>query len=203
MPCCYKEYFKYSTIWMDEIEHDGGRVTGLTNTNKLVRFYDGCDSGKTGFTSEAGHCLAASAKRGDMRLVAVVISEPDSKTRFGEVSAMFNYGFANYQNKLIVDKNTPLDLKIDVENGKKDKLEVIPENAFYLFSGRNKMIEVQVDFKPFEKVKAPIKKGEIVGELVIYKDNIEIGKVNVLANEEILSKTYFDIIKDIINNWAI
>ncbi|HBF86154.1 MAG TPA: D-alanyl-D-alanine carboxypeptidase, partial [Clostridiales bacterium] len=64
----HKEYFDFSKIWTDEIEHSGGRVTGISNTNKLVRFYEGCDGGKTGYTSESGHCVAVTAKRGGLRL---------------------------------------------------------------------------------------------------------------------------------------
>ena len=75
-------YYSFSKIWMDEMHHSGGRVTQMANTNKLIRNYQGCDSGKTGYTSEAGFCLAASAMRGGMRVVSVVIGAADSKTRF-------------------------------------------------------------------------------------------------------------------------
>ena len=87
----HKAYFNYSGIWMDEISHPKGRITQISNTNKLIRFYSGCDAGKTGYTSEAGHCLAASAKRNGMRLISVIISAPDGKTRFKEASSLFNY----------------------------------------------------------------------------------------------------------------
>lgn len=199
----HKDYYRYSGIWMDKIEHAGGRYTEISNTNKLIRFYDGCDSGKTGYTSEAGHCLAASAKRGNMRLISVVIKAPDSKSRFGDISQMFNYGFANYMNKTIVDENTPLEIPVEVEGGKKDAIQVIPEKSFYLFSEKNKKDALEVDFCPLTPVKAPVEKGEIVGYLKIYRDHIEIGEVAVLANEAVDRSTYFDTIKDIAKDWAI
>ena len=199
----HKDYYRYSGIWMDKIEHAEGRYTEISNTNKLIRFYDGCDGGKTGYTSEAGHCLVASAKRGNMRLVSVVIKAPDSKVRFGDVTQMFNYGFANYMNKTIVDENTPLEIPVRVDGGKKDEIQVIPEKIYYLFSEKNKKDALEIDFCPLEKVKAPIEKGELVGYLKIYRDQIEIGEVAVLANESVARSTYFDTIKDIAKDWAI
>ncbi|HBJ97833.1 MAG TPA: D-alanyl-D-alanine carboxypeptidase, partial [Clostridiales bacterium] len=94
--CTHKQYFNYSKIWMDEIKHPSGNVTEISNTNKLVRFYEGCDGGKTGFTGEAGFCLSATAKRGAMRLISVVIGGENSKERFNGVRTMFNYAFSNY-----------------------------------------------------------------------------------------------------------
>lgn len=199
----HEDYFKYSTIWMDEISHPKGRVTEISNTNKLVRFYNGCDSGKTGYTSEAGHCLAASAVRNGMRLVCVVISSPDSKTRFAEVSSLFNNGFANYTNKLIIDSNTPLEIEVNVKRGVKDSLTVMPEKSFYLFSAKNVQRSIEQDFQPFDEVKAPVRNGDCVGKIVIYENGVEIGSVNVLAAEDIAEKTYFDYIKDIGVNWGL
>ena len=196
----HKEYFEFSHIWMDEIQHSGGRKTGLTNTNKLVRFYDGCDGGKTGFTSDSGFCLAATAKRGALRLIAVAINSPDSKTRFAEVSSLFNYGFENFTSKNVVDSSRPLDLDVKVDKGTKEKIKIIPESDVYVFSERNKKENVTVDFKP-DKVVAPVKKGDRVGELIVYRDNVEYKRVGVQAFEDVSKKTYFDYVKNIGEKW--
>ncbi len=199
----HEEYFKFSKIWTDKVSHPKGRFTEISNTNKLVRFYNGCDGGKTGYTSEAGHCLAASAMRNGMRLVSVVISAPDSKTRFNEVSSMFNYGFANYTNKMIINDKVALSLDVLVNGGKKDKLEVVAEKPIFIFSEKNKKHNVEITFNPIEKVKAPVSKGDLVGTLSIYENNIEIAKVNVLANEFIAEKTFFDVICDVSSSWGL
>lgn len=196
----HKDYFRFSKIWTDEIEHKTGRKTGLTNTNKLVRFYDGCDGGKTGFTSDSGFCLAATAKRGALRLIAVAINSPDSKTRFAEVSSMFNYGFENFTSKNVVDSSKPLDLDVKVDKGTKEKIKIIPESDVYVFSERNKKENVTIDFKP-DKVVAPVKKGDRVGELIVYRDNVEYKRVNVQAVEDVSKKTYFDYVKNIGEKW--
>lgn len=196
----HKDYFRFSKIWTDEIEHKAGRKTGLTNTNKLVRFYDGCDGGKTGFTSDSGFCLAATAKRGALRLIAVAINSPDSKTRFAEVSSLFNYGFDNFTSKTVIDSSKPLDIEVKVEKGTKENVKVIPESSVCIFSAKNVKENVSIDFKP-DKFVAPVKKGEILGELIVYRDNVEFKRVNVKALEDVPKKTYFEFIKDIGKKW--
>ncbi len=199
----HEEYYKFSRIWMDKVIHPNDRWTGISNTNRLIRFYDGCDSGKTGYTSEAGHCIAVSATRGDMRLVSVIICAPDSKTRFNEASEMLNYGFANYANKLIIDKNEPLDIAVKVDNGKKDNISVSAENSFYLFSKKNEKRSVEINFIPLEEVKAPVVKGEEIGELSVCENGKEIARIKVISNEDVACKTYFDILHDVAKNWSL
>lgn len=99
----HQKYFEFSKIWLEDFAHPDGRTTRITNTNKLIRFYEGCDGGKTGYTSEAGFCLAATAKRGDTRLVSVVIGSDQSQKRFSESKAMLNYAFNCYENKKILE----------------------------------------------------------------------------------------------------
>ena len=199
----HEEYYMFSKIWTDVIVHPKDRKTEISNTNKLIRFYQGCDSGKTGYTNEAGHCLAASACRNGMRLISIVISAQNSKERFADVSNMFNYGFGNFTNKMIVDKNKPLDIDIQVIGGKKDKIEVVCEKSIYLFSEKSQKRSVEFSFEAKDKLLAPIKVGEVIGVLHIFENGVEINSVNVLANENILAKNYFDILGDISSNWAI
>ena len=90
----HPRYYEYSTVWMDEIAHKGGCKTQLTNTNRLVRFYTGCDGYKTGSTNEARYCMSATAKKDGMRLIAVVLGANAGQTRFDEARAMLEYGFA-------------------------------------------------------------------------------------------------------------
>ena len=197
----HEEYFKYSNVWMDEIEHSKGRVTGLTNTNKLVKFYDGCDGGKTGYTSESGFCLAATAKRGSLRLISVVINAPDSKTRFSDVSNMFNFGFDNYTSKMVVDSKKPLELKVRVNKSRVGEVQVAPLNDVFIFGKRNQKENVSIDFEPYE-VCAPLKTGDCVGRLKVFKDNVEYKCVDVVSLQDVDEKTFFDYIVDVGKNWT-
>ncbi len=192
----YKKYFESSKVWLDYIEHKKNK-TEMANTNKLIRYYEGCDGGKTGFTNEAGFCLTATAKRGNMRLVAVVIGADTSKNRFKCVSDMFNNGFNNYTNKCIVDKSTPLSEKVKVIAGKSEELEVIPSEDYFAFSKKNVKENFETVYE-LESVKAPVNKGDVVGKLIVYKEGVEVKRLNVLANETVKVKTFKDYISDII-----
>ncbi len=192
-------YFDYSKIWLDKINHSKNS-TEISNTNKLIRFYEGCDGGKTGFTSEAGFCLTATAKRGNMRLISAVIGAPDSKTRFNEVSKMFNNGFNGYENKAVLDKDLPLDFKLDVVGGKINKIEVLPKNDFFVFSKRGEKPKVTLEYECF-KLSAPIKKGDVVGICTVYNNGIEVGRVELLSTVNVSKMNYFDYVKEIANNW--
>ena len=199
----HKDYFKFSTIWMDKIEHQKGRITEISNTNKLIRFYNGCDAGKTGYTSEAGHCLSASAIKNGMRLIAVVIKSPDSKTRFKEVSDIFNYGFANFMTKTIIDNEKPLNFTAEIENGKKECVELIAENSFSYLCKKDEKTNFEIDFELNKNLSAPINKFDQVGKINIYKDGTKLTSINILANENISKKSYVDYLEDIIKNWKI
>ncbi len=199
----HKKYFNYSSIWMDKIEHPEGRFTEISNTNKLIRFYDGCDSGKTGYTAEAGHCLAASANRNGMRLISVVIASPNSKTRFNEVSSMFNYGFANYVNKLIIDDKMPLEEDFSVIKGEKNYVQVIPLNPVYMFSKKSETHSIEIVVNPKGSIVAPIIKGEILGEICVYEKGVLVGKTDIIANENVAKKSYFGAVEDVIENWGL
>ena len=193
----HPHYFTCANVWMEDFQHPSGRVTGMTNTNKLVRFYDGCDGGKTGYTSEAKHCLAATAKRGDTRVIAVVVGANDSQTRFKEVSEMFNYAFANYESKVYVDGNTKLD-SVAVQGGKQDTLDVVAENKLVAFGKKGNVdFEVQVELP--ESIKAPVKQGDVVGIAKLLDSNKNVvGQVNLLAKNDVAAKSYWDYIKDIV-----
>lgn len=116
----YPQYFTYASEWLGELKHPGGRITSLTNTNRLVRFYQSCDGFKTGSTDAARYCLSATASKNGMRLAAVVLGTPVSQTRFNEARAMLDYGFATYQRTMIANKGDRLGEKLPVHAGAAD-----------------------------------------------------------------------------------
>ena len=197
-----KEYLTYSRIWMEDFTHPSGRVTGMTNTNKLVRFYEGCDGGKTGFTSQAGFCLAATAKRGEMRVISVVIGEESSDTRFADVRNTFDYAFQNYTIKTVVDCKENLAEKAMVSGGKQKECTLRAERSVYLFAKRGEKENVTLETRIFSGLKAPIQCGQQVGEITVYKNNIECDRVAIIAAENVEKATIFDRFKDIANEWC-
>lgn len=199
--CKHGEYFSYSKIWMDEIKHPSGNVTSLTNTNKLVRFYEGCDGGKTGFTNEAGFCLSATAKRGAMRLISVCIGGESSKDRFNAVSSMFNYGFTNYSEKCVFEKGEEIDKLVSVKGGEKEKIELVCEKDCYIFGKKNEKIDYSLSFDIQNKVKAPVKMGQPLGKVKVFVKNICVCETNLVAKEQVQAKNYIDEIIQIANDW--
>ena len=194
-------YFNFSRIWMKDLVHEGGRITGLTNTNKLIRAYEGCDGGKTGFTVEALHCLSATAQRGGMRLISVVVGAPDSKVRFAEVSKMFNYGFANYANKVIVQKDMPVEQAIPVAFGKAATVTARTAGEFTVFGSKSEAGKGITTETELYELKAPVMKDAVVGKMKVLKDGAEIGAVDLIANDTVLKKTFGDVYNDFIHAW--
>ena len=194
--CDHPIYKKYSKIWMTELVHPSGRKTDIVNTNRLIRSYDGCDGGKTGYTKEAQYCLTASATRGDMRLVGVVIGCDSSKERFNEMSDLFNYGFDNFENKVIISKDVPIQ-NIEIIGSKIKQIEVYPDEDFIKFLKRGEEFKYSIKYE-IEKNKAPLSECEVVGKLYILdENNIVISEHDLVTHECVKAITYGEIIHKI------
>ena len=193
-------YHKYSTIWMDTLKHPSGRETELTNTNRLIRYYQGCDGGKTGSTNEAGCCLGASAKRGDMRLISVVVGAENSKTRFNESSILFNYGFGNFQREQLVDVENAL-AEIPVLKGKVDSVKVYPQESFSAVVKKGDKLGYETDINITEKIGAPIKAGDKVGNVRVTHNGNLIKDIPVVVREDIKHLSWFETAHKIVEKW--
>lgn len=197
--CNHNLYKKYSKVWMTDFIHPSGRKTGLVNTNRLIKTYDGIEGGKTGYTDSARFCLTASAKRGNIRFIGVIIGANDSKTRFAEMSKLFNYGFANYNCKQVVNKEVP----VSVEKVKysKQNLEVYPENDVNKFINKGESANFSTSYE-INSLKAPIKKGDVVGKIyVLNENNLVVDEVNLLAGSDIHEMEFSERLKSIVTNW--
>lgn len=198
--CGYDLYHKYSTIWMDELIHPSGRKTELVNTNRLVRYYEGCEGGKTGSTNEAGCCLSASAKRGDMRLISVIIGASNSQTRFNECSKLFNYGFANFENHSILDSNTSIS-NLPVNKGKIENVDVFACEGYIVVTRKGSDDNYNVEYELPKKINAPTKEGDVVGKAIISKEGQVISEVDVIVKTTIDKLSYVDCVDKIISKW--
>lgn len=194
-------YHKFSTIWMDSLKHPKGRESELVNTNKLIRYYEGCDGGKTGSTNEAGYCLAATAKRGNMRIIAVVLGSDTGKNRFDETAQLFNYGFGNFENKKIVSGGVVLNERATVNGGSVESVGVYAEKDVYVLSKkRDENVQISTEIRLLS-LNAPLKKGDKVGKIFVIKNDIVVGQSDLLSNEEVSKATYYNLVEKIVNNW--
>lgn len=195
-----KDYFNYSTIWMDKLTHPSGRETEVVNTNKLIRYFKGCDGGKTGSTDEAGYCLTATAERGGMRLIAVVLGAKDATLRFNETSKLLTYGFANFENKQIISSGESL-IEAEILRSKVKTVPVYAAEDYYVVSRKGDGAQYAVTVEIDEKICAPLASGEKVGTVSISKDGVIIKTIDAIVGTDIPAITYGESLKEIIKNW--
>ena len=164
----------------------------LVNTNKLVRFYDGVDGLKTGYTAGAGYCLTATAKKNGMRIIAVAMGEPDSKTRNAEITSMLDYAFAQYEIETVLSTDSVLG-KRKVEKGKDEYVTIVPtKNINLLYKKTDNRKNVTYDVK-IDSLKAPIKKGDIVGKVEIKDGNNILNTIDVTVNNDVKKANVFEL----------
>ena len=182
---------EYSTVWMDSLRNG---ETELTNTNKLVRFYKGCTGLKTGSTDKAGCCLSASAERDGMELISVTLGSPNTDERFAAGRKLLDYGFANFA---VVKTDPPKEELYDIPviHGTLESVTPIFGDApvFLLPKGQEKGIEQKVILP--ESIEAPVKKGDVIGKVVVMLNGGEIGEYEILAGEGAEKMSFFIALK--------
>ena len=174
-------YFKYSSVWLDEVDHGDGRVTQLTNTNKLTRLCDGCDGGKTGSTKEAGYCISATAKRGDMRLIAVVLGAGSGSERFDIAGEMLDYGFANYRIYPVAQRGTKIRGSLPVADGRPDNVSLVLDGNLTLLVSKGSEQEIQLVPELPESLSAPVQTGDLIGHVRVEQNGKVLARLPVTA----------------------
>jgi len=201
----FPEIFTYSKIWMENITHttrNGSSEFGLTNTNKLLRSFEGCTGLKTGSTSMAKFCLSATASRNNIDLISVIMAGPDSKTRFRDAAALLTYGFgicAVYH-----DEEPPKLPDAVIENGVKDTVSCYYGDMFSYLSTKNEnFADIEKKMIWQEKIEAPVASGQQVGILSYVLNGEEIGNVPILASENVKRASYLDYLKKTVEDWLL
>lgn len=193
----YPEIHNYCTIWMENITHTtskGSSEFGLTNTNKLIRQYEYATGLKTGSTSKAKFCVSATAEKNGVSLIAVIMGAEDSKARFKDAVTLLNYGFGKCQ--MYTDENMPSLDPISVTGGIQESISLEYEKKFtYLDTTGANLNAVTSRLQIPDKVNAPVKKGDTVGQRIYYLDEKEIGSVNLLAEETVKKAGFFDYLR--------
>ena len=188
---------KYTTIWMDSLR-DG--KSGLVNTNKLIRNYSGATGLKTGSTSLALYNLSASATRDGLSLIAVIMRAPTSDTRFKDAKKILDYGFSNYSYKELAKKDTIVQ-EINIQKGIENKANAVFENDYgkLIKKGDSNNIEQKVEIE--SNITAPIKKGDIVGEVTFVDGSNNISSVNLVSDRDIEKITLWNMTTYLYDIW--
>ena len=188
----HEKIFEFTSIYEDYLRKGTDRSFWLVNTNKLVRFYKGVDGLKTGYTSEAGFCITATANINNMRIITVVMGEPDSETRNKDVSSVFDYVYAQYGLQKIVDTETVLE-EVSVEKGKVENIGIVAKEEVNDLYNKNDgtgnfTYEVEVD-----NLKAPLSKGDVVGKLTLKENNNVIRTIDLTVKEDVKKANIFEL----------
>lgn len=190
----YPQVLNYSSVWMEKITHitsQGSKEFGLTNTNKLIRSYDGCTGLKTGSTSAAKYCVSAVASRNDIQLIAVVMGSENPKIRFKDAASLLNYGFGIC--KLYVDENTEELPPLSIKKAAKEETHCVYESNFrYVDTKGRDLSNVEKHYEWKKDMQAPISKGDVAGRVIYSLDGEMLGSVNLIFTETIEKATYFD-----------
>ncbi len=183
----YPEIFKYTTVWMDTIRNG---AFGLTNTNRLIRFYRGATGLKTGSTSKAGFCISATAERDGMSLIAVIMGSPTRDVRNECAKTLLDHGYANYC--VYSDPSCETD-SVRVTGGKTDHIKTVKgEYSAVLKKGADKNVTSEIALP--ESIAAPVKAGDVIGTVTYSLDGEIIGEAPVTATENVEKISYFDVI---------
>ncbi|MFK7696507.1 D-alanyl-D-alanine carboxypeptidase family protein [Paenibacillus sp. HJGM_3] len=175
----HEEITKFTGAYQDYLRKETAKPFWLVNTNKLVRFYSGADGLKTGYTSEAKFCLSATAKRENFRVIAVVMGEPNTKTRNAEVTKLFDFAFSQYTNHPIFKTGDPMGT-LQVEKGKTSQVPLIATHQYSVLLKKGDAgedIRHELQFNP--NLKAPIAAGQPIGKLVVFKGDTKLAEFDL------------------------
>ena len=178
---------KFTTIWMDTVR---GGTFGLANTNKLVRFYPGATGLKTGFTSSAGYCLSATAERGGLGLIAVVMGAKTSQERFAGCKSMLDYGFANFA---LVKPEIPGENSVNVKLGTEKSVTAVPAEDVKFLLDKGQVDQVTTQILLEETIAAPVSKGQKVGTLTVRVGEQVLAQVPMVATQTVPRLTWWDL----------
>ena len=187
---------KFTTIWMDTVR-DG--AFGLSNTNKMVRFYSGCTGLKTGFTSGAGYCLSASALRDGMELIAVVMGADSSQNRFAACKSMLDYGFANYA---LYTPALQEGVSVPVTLGKAQHVAAVPAGDTQMLVEKGQRNSITTEIALEESVAAPVSAGQKLGMLTIKAGEQVLSQIPLVAETGVVRLSWGDLFVKIMKQIA-
>ena len=188
----YPEIFEFSSVYEDYLRKDTENEFWLVNTNKLVRFYEGADGLKTGHTDAAKYCLAATAKKDNLRFIAIVLGEENSNTRNQEVMSLLDYGFNHYQMNLIKSKDEVLQT-IPLDKANKESMSLVAISDIGVLSEKTATKrKYDYDIK-LKKYSLPVKPGDIVGEVIVKENNKEVTSVPVTVSESVSRLSFLEL----------
>lgn len=196
----YKEDCK---IWLDKLIHPSGRETELVNTNRLIRYYPNCLTGKTGYTDEAGYCLSSTAEKNNLYLTCVVLGCNSMASRFTESIELYNYAFAHFTSEKILDSKALIDNNIYVFRGRENTIDIASQYDYYLTKNIDDDGKYDIEYIMIEKLNAPVEIDNVVGRAIIKKDDKIIAEIPLVSISKIDKQNFADVFDKVLGNFQI
>ena len=191
---------EFSSIYEDYLRENTDNKFWLVNTNKLIHFYDGADGLKTGHTDDAGYCLAATAKRDNLRLIGIVLGEEDSKVRNSETMELLDYGFQSIQMRCIMKKDTLIQQeKIDLSDHKIMDVVLKEDLCVVEDKGDNQTYQYKISLN---SIRYPIHRGDVIGKIDVYRNKKVVTTGALTVSEDIRKLKFFEFYKETLFNFV-
>jgi len=193
--------YKWSGVWMDYYVHPGGRETEMVNTNRMVRYFDGCDGVCTGSSDAAGYCVAATAKRSGGRFIYVGLNAPGSSARFDDAAKALDFAFSGFSAKTVVRKGQQLGKNLEVVGGALPNVNVYAADDFAMLVEKGREKDIEKELVLLEEVNAPLKEGDVVGYLRVLLGGEEVGRVDAIVKRNVEALDFANAIRRILMWW--
>ncbi|MFT0800383.1 D-alanyl-D-alanine carboxypeptidase family protein [Bacillus swezeyi] len=198
----YERITKFTGTYEDYLRENTDKKFWLVNTNRLIKFYPGVDGVKTGFTNEAKYCLTASAKKGNMRVIAVVFGASTPKERNTQITKMLDYAFSQYETHPMYKRNEVIS-ELKVNKGRHQKINLVTSEPISLLTKKGENMEsVKKEIKQKEDIHAPVKKGTELGTLVLKKDGKVLHESPLVAEKDMDQAGMWTLFKRTMTNWT-
>lgn len=191
---------KWTSLYQDYLRKDSEKPFWLVNTNKLVRFYQGVDGLKTGFTGESKYCLSATAKRGNFRVISVVMGEPTSAVRNSEIAGMLDWAFANFDSQALYKKGQLIQ-QAHVDKGMTESVPLMAKDTVGILTKKGEKKESFTHKVELSPIQAPIQKGTVVGYILILKNGQEISRTEITVGQDVAKAGFATMFKRTLQNW--
>jgi D-alanyl-D-alanine carboxypeptidase (penicillin-binding protein 5/6) len=180
----HEKILNYTKIWMETISEGRKKPFTMVNKNRMTKFYNGCDGLKTGSTSEAKFCISSTAVRNNMRLIAVIMGSPTRDIRNREAGKLLDYGFARYEVIKLADKNDSV-TNVKVLKGKDSTVKAVPRDNFSVIVEKGDKKQIDKDIQINKEVKAEVRQGEKLGEIIAKRDGAEVGRMDIISKNSV------------------
>ncbi len=195
----HSEILRFSSVYEDYLREDTDNKFWLVNTNKLVRYYEGADGLKTGHTDNAKYCLAATAKKNNLRLIGIVLGEEVSKVRNSETMALLDYGFSNVKVNTLKKKGTVIK-RIQLDKASEDVVDIVLADDLGVVEDNDTSKHKYTYDVKIKDIKLPLKNNSVVGKIIVKENGKEVGSGNLVVTKDIDNIGYFELLLNGLKN---